>query len=568
MSGVGAKRSFELLSAFPAERIKRELYKAGYSFRPETHASRHFTFYDTQGGKFFKKGRRLVYCPDSREIFLLQGDRELSRAEITPGDMLEKERLFIDIGGAGADKLIYLPYVRCLLEIERYRVEDNVPHRSTVSVETWRFTHPRKGKSSGELRFLTVGSLEAQPDVSFLSTILTNLIRVREVDFDPLTWGLRGLTLPLPGAPVPAVMETRTWMFPDTDAEGMEVQDTGVPGTERGGGLFQTAVIVLHVQGYKMWANTEGTLSDLDPEFLHDLRVATRRARFALRVFRGILDTGYARRLRAELAWIGELLGGVRDIDVMGSHLQKHFGRARVAPEVEKAVADELSDRRRKSLAPMCEALRSPRYGRILRSLASPVPAPDTDVKGKDVTETDVKNMDVPGINPAGTRAAASALILKRLRKVDRLLKGARRHYSPEELHALRIAFKGLRYTCEFLAQLYHDDMEPFLKSIVSFQDCLGLYQDSNVTLEMLVGVFESKSPWNQASCLSFGALFQVQREVMNAQLGVFEKRAGKYPRLSRDLASLLKKSRTIGGPSPVPEEQKAQSGTGKGRPQ
>jgi hypothetical protein len=121
-----------------------------------------------------------------------------------------------------------------LLEIERYRVEDNVPHRSTVSVETWRFTHPRKGKSSGELRFLTVGSLEAQPDVSFLSTILTNLIRVREVDFDPLTWGLRGLTLPLPGAPVPAVMETRTWMFPDTDAEGMEVQDTGVPGSDRG----------------------------------------------------------------------------------------------------------------------------------------------------------------------------------------------------------------------------------------------------------------------------------------------------------------------------------------------
>ena len=59
--------------------------------------------------------------------------------------------------------------------------------------------------------------------------------------------------------------------------------------------------------------NSRGALLDLDPEFLHDLRVATRRARTALRLFAPLLDPERAAHWSGELAWIGSSVGPVRD---------------------------------------------------------------------------------------------------------------------------------------------------------------------------------------------------------------------------------------------------------------
>src|SRR5689334_5766734 len=51
-----------------------------------------------------------------------------------------------------------------------------------------------------------------------------------------------------------------------------------------------------------------------DPEHVHDSRVATRRMRAALRLFKDVLPYGEA--LDDELRWIASLLGPVRDLDV------------------------------------------------------------------------------------------------------------------------------------------------------------------------------------------------------------------------------------------------------------
>ena len=63
---------------------------------------------------------------------------------------------------------------------------------------------------------------------------------------------------------------------------------------------------VVGQQALKMRVNVQGTLEDLDPEYLHDLRVATRRLRSALRLFaelRCTPDEGLAiRRLLARNA--------------------------------------------------------------------------------------------------------------------------------------------------------------------------------------------------------------------------------------------------------------------------
>ena len=62
-------------------------------------------------------------------------------------------------------------------------------------------------------------------------------------------------------------------------------------------------------------AREPGTRLGEDIEELHDMRVATRRLRAAIDFFGEVLPVR-ARTLRAELSWLADVLGGVRDLDV------------------------------------------------------------------------------------------------------------------------------------------------------------------------------------------------------------------------------------------------------------
>jgi hypothetical protein len=63
-------------------------------------------------------------------------------------------------------------------------------------------------------------------------------------------------------------------------------------------------------------ANVNGVLEDLDVEFLHDLRVATRRTRSALGQLRGVLPAAAREEFGPEFKWLGAATGPCRDLDV------------------------------------------------------------------------------------------------------------------------------------------------------------------------------------------------------------------------------------------------------------
>ena len=63
-----------------------------------------------------------------------------------------------------------------------------------------------------------------------------------------------------------------------------------------------------------------------DVEGVHRLRTTTRRLRSELRLFRGLVDDGWAEGLEAELKWLARGLGDVRDLDVLQVRLQATSG--------------------------------------------------------------------------------------------------------------------------------------------------------------------------------------------------------------------------------------------------
>jgi hypothetical protein len=62
--------------------------------------------------------------------------------------------------------------------------------------------------------------------------------------------------------------------------------------------------------------NVDGVLRDIDTEFLHDLRVAVRRTRSALKLLGDVLPADLTAHYKTEFKWLGDLTTPVRDLDV------------------------------------------------------------------------------------------------------------------------------------------------------------------------------------------------------------------------------------------------------------
>ena len=117
--------------------------------------------------------------------------------------------------------------------------------------------------------------------------------------------------------------------------------------------------------------NEQGSRLGSDPECVHRMRVATRRARTALRTASGVLEAEREEKLRAELAWLGGVLGGVRDLDVLIEHLQAEADTLEPAERTAlKPLFSRLAAERRKARTALLRALKGARYHRLLDELA------------------------------------------------------------------------------------------------------------------------------------------------------------------------------------------------------
>ncbi len=208
-----------------------------------------------------------------------------------------------------------------------------------------------------------------------------------------------------------------------------------------------------------------------DPEDVHRFRVATRRTRAVIRATRPLLGEQLA-TLGAELKWLAQLLGAVRDLDVLIERLE---------PEVEKLDADEpggrallagLERERESRRAHLLEALDTDRYLTLLRSFEDAILA-------------------LPALDGGDGAHAIAAHALRRLRKAAGELPA---RPTDAELHALRIKAKRARYAAE-LAALGGDRLvDRYVDALKDLQDVVGEHQDLVVAEGTLRGLARAKS--------------------------------------------------------------------------
>src|SRR5688572_11572902 len=139
----------------------------------------------------------------------------------------------------------------------------------------------------------------------------------------------------------------------------------------------------------QLQANEAGVLVGEDPEYLHQFRVALRRLRSALGVFRaagGALDDA----LREELRWIAHLTGPARDWDVLVIETLPTLLAAYRGGRAARTVRMRAAARRGEANAQLRKAIASARYVRLVLALARwlAVPAPDPALEPQGDAET------------------------------------------------------------------------------------------------------------------------------------------------------------------------------------
>ncbi len=234
-----------------------------------------------------------------------------------------------------------------------------------------------------------------------------------------------------------------------------------------------------------MAANEAVSVKGEDPEGIHQMRVALRRLRSALALFRDFIPADQYGWLVGEVKWLAGNLGPARDWDVfltellepVGDSFHRADGHGKPLQEDIDALATAARAKRDRAYEAAREAILSERYTTMLLKVGAWVESRGW--RAQRVSEHSARLFEpVEGL--------ADHLLSRRAKKARRAGQGFA-DLSVTERHELRIALKKLRYAAEFFRSLHEDKpARRYIQQLAAFQDALGHLNDVATATRLL----------------------------------------------------------------------------------
>lgn len=247
--------------------------------------------------------------------------------------------------------------------------------------------------------------------------------------------------------------------------------------------------------------NAPAVLDSRSPEALHQMRVAVRRLRTALTIFRHVVADDRRAAIAAELKWAVGELNDARNLDVFIRETY-HPSTARAQDrDGMAALGRALLSAQQRAYERAHEAIASARYRQLILDVAA-------------WSEAGPWIADPSGVNTGErsrpvTAFAADALAqrFRAVRKKSKVLTGE----DPAARHKLRIALKKLRYASEFFAPLYAHGKSGrrharFVALVAKLQDRLGVLNDLATAQETVLGALAAKGKGAQSTEAAYDA--------------------------------------------------------------
>ena len=222
---------------------------------------------------------------------------------------------------------------------------------------------------------------------------------------------------------------------------------------------------------------------------VHKTRVAVRRLRSTLRIFGDMFEADPADELDNELQWYADLLGQVRDRDVLSNRLSQKIAdlpSEHVRGSVEAQIRKRLAAEREDAAQRLQQGMRSKRYQHLVLLLRGWRTAPPLSEAGAE-----------------GNKAAVT-YAKKAKGKADKRLQKAEDDI--ERLHGARKATKRARYAAE-LAEPADGQMKDVARDAEELQTLLGEHQDAIVSAGFLQTISSGGNGETDGSGFTYGVL-------------------------------------------------------------
>jgi CHAD domain-containing protein len=248
----------------------------------------------------------------------------------------------------------------------------------------------------------------------------------------------------------------------DREAKGYTSKFQIDLGTREPAGLAVRRVLSRLVDNIR--ANEEGTIRDLDSEFLHQFRVSVRRTRSCIGQMKATLPADRLEPFKKEFAWLGEITGPTRDLDVLLIDLDRWTDD----DEAWAPLFDLVRREQRREQKKMAARLRTRRYRALLADWSAFL---DSEPIAGETPEAERPIVDV-----------ASEIIARRYKRMVSRGRKLNPRRATDALHRLRIDGKKLRYLLEFFRSAFPPQKaDPAFAALKRLQDNLGEFNDLRV---------------------------------------------------------------------------------------
>ena len=221
--------------------------------------------------------------------------------------------------------------------------------------------------------------------------------------------------------------------------------------------------------------HVRGVIADTDTEFLHQFRVNVRKLRSLISLLKKTLPTTLIDTLKPKLSLIAGKTNKLRDLDVL---ILAHESYRTMLPANFESGLNKLygliEKQRKQEKNKVARYLSSKDYKATIASCAA-------EFSLNSVFETAMASKSIARV--------VKKLILKRYHKMLAMCQGISCQSPDENIHALRIEFKKLRYLIEFFVDLLPKKrIVKIVGEIKKIQTILGDYNDYGVQIVILNG--------------------------------------------------------------------------------
>jgi CHAD domain-containing protein len=239
---------------------------------------------------------------------------------------------------------------------------------------------------------------------------------------------------------------------------------------------------VLMTQVDALVGEMDGVRQAQDIEYIHRMRVASRRLRNALVLFGPNLPKKKLAGWQKPILKITKSLGAARDLDVQIDLVEKVF-QSLASPFYKPGIQRIILRLKQRRIGLQAKVIESVQALQSTPTLAG---------MRKKLTPYLEENDQNPSFSPGLYHLAFSSI----LSRLDAFLGYEQFIEKPEcitELHAMRIAAKHLRYTLEVFAPIYGEALMDILLTMRKIQEGLGEIHDSDVWVANLPVFFKKE---------------------------------------------------------------------------